>query len=111
MHIGKNIQTIRELLGIKQETLASILKLSQQTVSKIEQSQNLQDHSVERVAKAMGVNVELILNFNAQRIINFLHSTGTPTEPLDNDGVDYQILKKLIELFDRLLEMKVRNRN
>jgi transcriptional regulator with XRE-family HTH domain len=43
MHVGKNIGKIRELLGIKQESLAFTLKISQQTISKIEQTANLRE--------------------------------------------------------------------
>jgi len=33
MHIGKNISKVRELLGVKQESLAAALKISQQTIA------------------------------------------------------------------------------
>jgi len=36
LHIGRKISRIRELRGMKQETLASELGISQQAVSKIE---------------------------------------------------------------------------
>jgi hypothetical protein len=33
MHIGKNISKVRELLGIKQDSLAAALKISQQAIA------------------------------------------------------------------------------
>jgi len=38
LHIGRKISRIRELRGMKQEALAAELGISQQAVSKIEQS-------------------------------------------------------------------------
>ena len=43
MHIGRKISRIRELRGIKQETLAQELGVSQQAVSKLEQSEAVDD--------------------------------------------------------------------
>jgi DNA-binding XRE family transcriptional regulator len=50
-HIGRKISRIRELRGIKQETLASELGVSQQTVSKMEQSEVLEDDVLEKMPK------------------------------------------------------------
>lgn len=40
-HIGRNISRIRELRGIKQEILAEAMGVSQQTVSSIEGSEEV----------------------------------------------------------------------
>ena len=42
-HIGRKISRIRELRGIKQEALAAELKVSQQTISRLEQSETIED--------------------------------------------------------------------
>jgi transcriptional regulator with XRE-family HTH domain len=42
-HLGRKIGRIREMLGVKQETLAEKLGISQQAVSKIEQSEQVED--------------------------------------------------------------------
>lgn len=49
-HIGRKIARIRELRGMKQETLAEELGISQQSVSHLEQSETLEDDKLERVA-------------------------------------------------------------
>lgn len=36
MHLGRKVGRMRELLGVKQETLAADLGISQQAVSKLE---------------------------------------------------------------------------
>ena len=40
-HIGRKIARIRELRGMKQETLAQELGISQQSISHIEQSEHV----------------------------------------------------------------------
>jgi len=104
MHIGKNIAKIRELLGIKQESLAFTLKISQQTISKIEQTENLRENTIERIANALGVETSIILNYDEQTILSFLK--GEPTNsipqferPLEN----LYLLSKIIELYERLI--------
>jgi transcriptional regulator with XRE-family HTH domain len=74
-HIGRKIGRIRDLLGVKQETLAEQLGITQQAVSKLEQSEQLEDATLERVSKALGVNVEAIKNFTEETVINIISST------------------------------------
>jgi transcriptional regulator with XRE-family HTH domain len=76
-HIGRNIGRIRELLGIKQEAVADALGISQQAVSKIEQSESVEEVTIDRVAKVLGVNSESIKNFNEEAVINIIANTIT----------------------------------
>lgn len=41
IHLGHNVKRIREILGIKQDTLATQLGLSQQAISSLEQKETL----------------------------------------------------------------------
>jgi len=74
-HIGRKISRIRELRGMKQEALAAELGISQQAVSKIEQSAEVEEDALERIAKVLGTNIEAIKNFNEDAIINIISST------------------------------------
>eukprot|EP01036_Dinobryon_divergens_P004019 gene4019-5307_t len=65
-HIGRKVSRIRELRGIKQETLAYELGISQQSISKIEQSEVVEDATLERIAKVLGVQPEAIKNFSEE---------------------------------------------
>ena len=75
IHIGRKIARIRELKGIKQETLALDLGVSQQTVSNIEKSEKIDDDVLDRIAKSLAVPVEAIKNFNEETVINIISST------------------------------------
>jgi transcriptional regulator with XRE-family HTH domain len=76
-HTGRKIGRIRELLGLKQEALAEKLGISQQAVSKLEQSEQVEDATLERVAKALGVNSEAIQNFSEDFVFNIIANTIT----------------------------------
>jgi len=105
MHTGKNIAKIRELLGIKQESLAYTLKISQQTVSKIEQTANLTERTVERIAVAMGVSTNMIYRYNDQVIIDFLKESAPREDNVSTEIPHYlPLLEKIFELYERLLK-------
>jgi transcriptional regulator with XRE-family HTH domain len=69
LHIGRKVARLRELRGIKQETLAEQLGISQQAVSKLEQSESIEDTTLARIAKALGITSEVIKNFNEESVI------------------------------------------
>ena len=68
VHLGMNIQRIREMLQIKQLTLAEKLNISQQAVSNLENRDSIEDKTLDKVAKALKVPVLLIKNFNQDDI-------------------------------------------
>lgn len=76
-HVGRRIGRIREMLGVKQETLAEQMGITQQAVSKLEQSEELEDKTLERVAKALGIPTEAIKFFNEESVFNIVSNTFT----------------------------------
>jgi transcriptional regulator with XRE-family HTH domain len=68
-HLGRKVSRIRELLGVKQETLAEKLGISQQAISKLEQSEQIEDATLERIAVALGVKSEAIKSFSDESLI------------------------------------------
>ena len=111
-HIGRKIARIRELRGMKQETLAEELGISQQSVSSLEKSETVDDEKLERVAQVLGVTKEAIENFSEERVINFFNnfndnsfsnSQGTfaayncTFNPIDKLVESYEENKKLYE--------------
>jgi transcriptional regulator with XRE-family HTH domain len=80
VHEGKNVKRIREILGIKQDDLATRIGLSQQAVSQLEAKESVDKEVLERIASAMGVNVDAIKNFNEEAAVNFFNTFN------DNSG-------------------------
>ncbi len=70
LHIGRKIARIREIRGIKQEALAETLGISQQAVSKLEQSESIEETTLSRIAKALDVAPELIKYYSEEAVIN-----------------------------------------
>lgn len=99
-HLGKKIERIRELRGIKQETLAMSLGVTQQAVSKMEQSESIDEEKLERVAEALGVSTDTIRNFNEEAVINNIQNA------FYDNAVQNQFspLDKIVELYERLLQ-------
>ncbi|GHA30431.1 transcriptional regulator [Salinimicrobium marinum] len=103
-HIGRKIARIRELRGMKQETLAEELGISQQSVSHIEKSESLEDEKLEKVAKVLGVTKEAIENFSEEAIFNNIQNNyeGSTINagPTVNHHCTFNPLDKLIEAYE-----------
>lgn len=111
-HIGKKISRIRELRGMKQEALAQAMGISQQSISILENSEQIDDVKLIEIASALGVTADAIKNFSEEAIFSYFNSFN------DNKGSIYtghnctfNPLDKLIEaheenksLYERLLE-------
>ena len=109
IHQGRNAKRIREIAGIKQETLALQLGLSQQSISQIEQREVLDSKTLEELAKALNVSPEVIKNMNEDATNTFINNLN------ENKGLYNQLtfnpLDKYIEameankeLYERLLK-------
>lgn len=103
LHIGRKISKIRELRGIKQETLAAELGISQQAISKIEQSAEVEDVALNKIAVALGITSEAIKNFTEESIFNYFNTFN------DNSGAgawstngtfNFNPIDKLVEVFE-----------
>lgn len=110
MHIGRKISRIREIRGIKQDYLAIELGVSQQTISKIEQSEEVEDSTLEKISKILGVSPEGIKNFNEESLINNINSSYDNSTFNVNNHCTFNPLDKLMEvveenksLYERLL--------
>jgi len=101
-HVGRKIERIRELRGLKQEALASALGISQQAVSKLESSEEVDDERLKRVAEALGVTPEAIHNFNEEALFNNINNTFNDNSALIN--YQFNPIEKIVELYERLLK-------
>lgn len=115
IHEGRNIKRFREMLGMKQETLAYELgeDWTQKKISQLEAKEKIEADILEQVAKILKVSPEAIQRFNEEVAINIISSTFHDSA----SGVNYQCemtfnpLDKLMEayeenkkLYERLIE-------
>jgi len=111
IHIGRKISRIRELRGMKQEALAAELGISQQAISKLEQSEEIEDSTLEKVAKVLGVTAEAIKEYSDEAVFNIIsntyHNTSSDNSTLIASSLNYQptfnTIEKIVELYERLL--------
>jgi transcriptional regulator with XRE-family HTH domain len=101
-HIGRKISKIRELRGMKQEALALELGVSQQTVSNLENSLNIEDEVLERIAKALGVPAEGIKNFSEEAVFNIIGNTVNNHDQaaMFNYYPTFNPIEKIVLLYD-----------
>jgi transcriptional regulator with XRE-family HTH domain len=104
LHIGRKIERIRSLRGMTQAQLGEKLGgISKQAVSKIEQTESMDDERLTEIANALGVLPDGLKKFNEESILyctaNFYegsHSVNTNINTIINEPVD-----KVIELYER----------
>lgn len=103
-HIGRKIARIRELRGMKQETLAEELGISQQSVSHIEQSETIEDELLQKVSKTLGVSPEGIKRFSEEAVINYFNNFNDSSEGTFNNHCTFNPIDKVVELYERLVQ-------
>ena len=108
MHIGRKIERIRILRGVKQEALAATLGISQQAVSKMESSEQVDEERLEKVASALNVPVEAITNFNEDAAVNIIANnfTDDASAYTVNYKCSFNPLDKVVELYERMLKIE-----
>ena len=77
IHHGRNIKRFREMMGIKQESLAFELgpDWSQKKISLLEQKEEVEEELLSQVADILKVPAEAIKSFNEEKAINIISST------------------------------------
>jgi len=107
-HIGRKIARIRELRGMKQETLAEELGISQQSVSSLEKSETVDDEKLERVAQVLGVTKEGIQNLSEETVLNIISNTFNSNDSSTLNAINIQPsfnpIDKVVELYERLVQ-------
>jgi len=95
LHIGRKISKIRELRGMKQEALAAELGISQQSISKIEQSADVDGEALEKIAKVLGVTVEGLKHFTEDSVFNNINNFHDNS--IQNN---FNPIEKIVALYD-----------
>ena len=98
-HLGRNICRIREMKGMKQETLAELLGISQQKMSVIENTEELDDAKLNEIANALEVPANAIKEYSDEKMLNIINSTITDS-PIYNNFCNFNPLDKLVEAYD-----------
>jgi transcriptional regulator with XRE-family HTH domain len=117
IHEGRNIKRFREMLGIKQETLAYELGegWTQKKISQLEAKERVEQDILEQVAKILNISPEAIQRFDEDNVLSVISNTFTSHDTSTLNAINFNCtfnpLDKLIEayeenkkLYERLLE-------
>ncbi len=79
IHQGKNITRFRQMLGMKQDLLASLMgdDWTQIKISRLEAKEEIDDTILDEVAKALKLPVEAIKNFDEEAAVSIVANTFT----------------------------------
>lgn len=112
IHVGHNITRFRHLRGLKQEALAEMIGITQQTMSHHEQQKVVNPEVLKRIANALKVPEDVLQNLEDDNTTFIIENNtfgdndnigiGNHVE-LDKQNV-YNPMDKIIELMERLLE-------
>lgn len=105
-HDGWKVQRVRVSLGVKQETLAVDLGMSQSEVSKIEQQEKIEDELMSKIAGALGVSQEVIRSFDLEKAVYNINNIRDNTFQEGSTSIAQQFnpIEKIVELYERLLK-------
>ena len=101
LHEGRNVKRLREILGMKQDTLAFELGLSQQAVSQLEQKEALDKDLLEKISAVLKIPVEAIRNFDEEKAINIISNTFHDQAINMNYQCNFNPLEKFIEQVEK----------
>jgi len=117
IHQGRNVKRFREMLGIKQESLAFDLgnEWNQKKISMLEQKDVIEVDLLDQISQALKIPVEAFQNFDEEQAVNVIANT------FGNNSIGYQrndnptfnpidqVLKihdEKIALYERMLKEK-----
>lgn len=104
-HQGRAIKRLREILHVKQDNIALELNISQQSVSVLETRETLEPEQLERIAKVLGVPVEVIRDFNEEATIYNIQSNNTYEAEVNGGiatGCTFNALDKWLESMEEV---------
>ena len=107
-HLGRKVQRVREIIGMKQTALADVTGMSQQNISKLEQSEHMPDETLEKLAKGLGVTGDFIKSFDEEKAVYNIQTNITCSDHAvnnqNNQHTIYNPIEQVAELFEKLLQ-------
>jgi transcriptional regulator with XRE-family HTH domain len=110
IHQGRNVKRYREMLGIKQETLAAEMgeDWNQRKISLIEQKEIIEDNILMKVSNVLKIPVDAIKNFDEDTAINILSNSFTSNDQstlnVINHNCTFNPIDKIVELYEALVQ-------
>lgn len=120
---GANVRKLRQILGVKQETLANALNTNQQKISRIEQTRLIDEPTLIKIAEVLNISPKIIqeLEENPTSIVienNTFQSGSSNTGMMEiqHDNNDNRVIhpiekvtelsKELSSIYERMLAIE-----
>jgi len=103
---GYNVKRMRDILGVKQDTMAIALNMSQQNFSKLEQKDEIENDVLAKIADVLKVSVEAIKNFDEKGVVNVISSSFDNISGVAVCHSVFNPIDKISELYERMLKEK-----
>lgn len=105
-HLGYNVKRLREILGVKQEDLAERLQLSQQSISKLENKEDLDSDTLKKVAHTLNIPEDAIRNFTDEGAVHIISNTFSGNySALYNNSTINNPIERIVQLYDEKVEL------
>lgn len=110
VHYGNNLKRTREIIGVKQFALAESCGWSQQKMSQLENSEEIDEDTLKIVAEKLGVTPEFIKNFNEEKTIyniqtnNIFHDHAVNSSQHTKPHIEYHPVDQLVKLLEKYLQ-------
>lgn len=111
-HMGVKIGGARRLVGITQKDLAERLGITKQAVSKLEQTEKVDDDRLGKIADALGVSLEGLKKFNSDSVLyysnNFYENSSPHIQSMNArvEMLNHFSIEQAMKLFEELLKME-----
>lgn len=110
IHQGRNVARFRQMLGMKQDSLATTLggDWTQKKVSLLETKEEIDQELLQQVAQALKIPVEAIKNFDEEAAISIVANTFREESSayIENYKCTFNPLDKVVELYERIIKEK-----
>lgn len=112
VHHGHNIKRLRESRGMKQEVIADVMNLAQQTISKYESKRTLDDDILKKFAEALNVSIDTLKEMEEDPVTivfenNIIETNNGSIKAYveeDNSTNTFNPVDKIVELCERMLQ-------
>jgi transcriptional regulator with XRE-family HTH domain len=107
IHEGKNIKRFREILRMKQETLAVGLgsDWNQKKISLLENKETIDEKLLQQVAGILQVPIEAIKNFSEEQVTHFTQNNYKGATNNYQTNVDQSLIDKLIQSYEDKIKL------
>jgi transcriptional regulator with XRE-family HTH domain len=114
LHIGRKIERIRRLRGMTQADLGDLLGVTKQAVSKMEQTEKVEDEKLKQVAEALGVTEDGLKKFTEETVLYYTNNfyensnaTATNIGTVSNvENINHFSMEQAVKLFEELLKIE-----